>query len=77
MAFKIAQSFEKYFQKIITMLGIIGDVLPRCQVYRNLFSINKRLLQLISVAYVDIVDFCWTAKKSFRKMKRSTTGDAC
>lgn len=76
MLFKIAQSIEKYFQKIMTMLGRIGDVLPRCQVYQNLFSTNQRILQLISVAYVDIIYFCWTAKKSFRKMKKSTTSNA-
>ncbi|MCJ1267662.1 hypothetical protein MMC22_007548 [Lobaria immixta] len=72
----IAQSFEKYFEKLISMLGRIGDVLPRCQVYQNLFSTNKRLLQVISVAYVDIIHFCWTAKKAFRKMKKSTTSTA-
>ena len=72
-SFKIAQSFEKYFQKLIDMLERIGDVLPKCQVYHNLFSTNERLLQTISVAYVDIIHFCWTAKKAFRKMKKSTT----
>lgn len=77
MSFKIAQSFEKYFEKLIGMLGRIGDILPRCQVYQNLFSTNKRLLQVISVAYVDIIHFCWTAKKAFRKMKKSTTSTAC
>ena len=57
------------------MLARIGDILPRCQVYQNLFPSNERLLQAISVAYLDVIDFCWTAKNIFRKMKKSTTGD--
>lgn len=72
---QIAHSFEKYFQKLVDMLERIGDVLPRCQTYQNLFLSNTRLLQLISVAYVDIIHFCWTTKKAFRKMKKSTTGN--
>lgn len=70
---KIAQSFDKYFRKLIDMLERIGDVLPRCQVYHNLFPTNSKLLQAISVAYVDVILFCWTAKKAFRKMNKSTT----
>lgn len=73
---KIAQSFEKYFRKLTDMLERIGDVLPRCQVYQNLFSINSKLLQAISIAYIDVIHFCWTAKKAFRKMKKSTTSNA-
>lgn len=74
---KIAQSFEKYFQKLVSMLERIGDVLPKCQVFQNLFSTNGKLLQAISVAYVDIIHFCWTAKKTFRKMQKSTTCNSC
>ena len=58
------------------MLERIGDVLPKCQVFQNLFPTNKKLLQVISIAYVDIIHFCWTAKKTFRKMKKSTTSSS-
>ena len=58
------------------MLERIGDVLPRCEVYQNLLPTNRKLLQAISIAYVDVIHFCWTAKKAFRKMKKSTTSIA-
>lgn len=56
------------------MLARIGDILPRCEVYQTLFPTNERLLQAISIAYLDIIDFCWTAKNLFRKMMKSTKG---
>lgn len=55
---KIAQSFEKYFRKLIDMFVRIEDVLSRCQVYQNLFPTNRRLLQVISIAYIDVIRFC-------------------
>ncbi|KAH0538694.1 hypothetical protein FGG08_004711 [Glutinoglossum americanum] len=72
-ALDIAKTFEKYFKKLIDMFTRIGDVLPRCQVYYSLFPSHGRLLQAISVAYLDIIYFCMDAKAIFRKLKRSTT----
>ncbi|KAI9769861.1 MAG: hypothetical protein M1839_003580 [Geoglossum umbratile] len=70
---RIAKTFEKYFKKLIDMFTRIGDVLPRCQVYHSLFPSHERLLQAISMGYLDIVHFCINAKAMFRKLKRSTT----
>ena len=71
--YQIAKEFEKYFEKLIDMLTRIGDVLPRCRVYQSLFSSHERLLQAISLAYLDIIYFCMDAKETFRKLKKSTT----
>ncbi|KAI9871159.1 MAG: hypothetical protein M1830_003253, partial [Pleopsidium flavum] len=70
---QVAQAFEKYFEKLIDMFSRIGDILPRFQVYQSLFPSHERLLQAISIAYLDIIYFCMDAKKTFRKLKRSTT----
>jgi hypothetical protein len=72
--YQIAKTFEKYFKKLIDMFTRIGDILPRCQLYHSLFPGHERLLQAISVAYLDIIHFCMDAKMTFRKLKRSTTG---
>lgn len=73
---KIAKAFEKYFKKLIDMFRHIGDVLPRCQVYYSLFSDHASLLQAISRAYLDVIYFCVDAKTTFRKLKKSTTGES-
>ena len=71
---QIAKSFEKYFKKLIDMFERIGDILPTCEVYQSLFPSHGRLLQKISVVYLDIIHFCMDAKTTFRKLKKSTTG---
>jgi hypothetical protein len=55
------------------MFTRIGDILPRCQVYQSLFPNHERLLQAISMAYLDVIEFCMDAKATFRKLKVSTT----
>ena len=72
--YQIAKTFEKYFKKLIDMFTRIGDNLPRCQVYQSLFPCHGRLLQAISVVYLDIIYFCVDAKTAFRKLKERTTG---
>ena len=74
--YQIAKTFEKYFKKLIDMFTRIGDILPRCQVYHSLFPSHERLLQAISIAYLDIIHFCMDAKTTFRKLKKSTTSKA-
>ena len=71
---QIAKAFEKYFKKLIDMFERIGNILPTCEVYQSLFPSHGRLLQAISVVYVDIIHFCVDAKTTFRKLKKSTTG---
>ena len=48
------------------MFGRIGDVLPRFNIYERLFSDHERLLETLSVAYLDIISFCQDAKSTFR-----------
>ncbi|KAH0556319.1 hypothetical protein GP486_005756, partial [Trichoglossum hirsutum] len=73
IALDIAKAFEKYFKKLIDMFTRIGDVLPRCRAYYSLFPNHERLLQAISMAYLDIIHFCTDAKATFRRLKKSTT----
>ena len=67
----LAREFGKYFEKIVEMLARIGDVLPRFRVYENLFSSHGRLMEALSVAYVDIIAFCTKSKAVFRHGQRS------
>ena len=54
------------------MFSRIGDVLPRFRVYEKLFSSHERLVQSISLAYVDIIEFCRKGKAVFRHGRRSS-----
>lgn len=54
------------------MFSRIGDVLPRFRVYERLFSNHERLVQALSLAYVDIVSFCSKCKAVFRHGQRSS-----
>lgn len=48
----------------------IGDVLPRFRVYESLFPNHERLVQSLSMAYVDIIEFCSECKAVFRHGQR-------
>ncbi|KAF2228499.1 hypothetical protein EV356DRAFT_477061, partial [Viridothelium virens] len=65
----IAKGFQKYFKNITDMLTRIGDNLPRCRIYYALFPAHGRLLQAISVVYLDIIHFCIDAKAIFRELR--------
>lgn len=56
---------------MVDMFERIGDVLPQFRVYDRLFSNQERLVQALSVVYVDILKFCTNAKAVFRKGRRS------
>ena len=68
----LAREFGKYFEKTLEMLARIGDVLPRFKVYEDLFATHERLVQALSVAYLDILAFCTKAKGVFRHGRRSS-----
>ena len=53
------------------MLERIGDILPRFRAYERLFPNNERLVQSLSMVYVDILGFCSDIKAVFRRGKRS------
>lgn len=54
------------------MFERIGDVLPRFRAYERLFPNNERLVQSLSVVYLDILKFCSDVKTVFRRGKRSS-----
>jgi hypothetical protein len=64
--FQIANNFGEYFDKLLDMFTKVGDALPRFRTYEMLFPTHERLVQALSVVYVDIVTFCIEAKKVFR-----------
>ena len=53
------------------MFARIGDVLPRFRTYERLFSNHERLVEALSVAYLDIIMFCTNAKAVFRHGQRA------
>ena len=70
---QIATEFGKYFGKLVDMFARIGDVLPRFRTYERLFSDHERLIQALSMAYLDIITFCTNAKAVFRRGQRSSS----
>ncbi|KAL8756238.1 MAG: hypothetical protein Q9199_003060 [Rusavskia elegans] len=71
----LAGEFGKYFERIVDMFARIGDLLPRFRVYENLFPSHERLVQTLSVVYIDILTFCAEAKAVFRRERRSSKID--
>ena len=55
------------------MFARIGDVLPRFRTYERLFSNHDRLVEALSMAYLDIITFCINAKAVFRRGQRSSS----
>ncbi|KAL9050613.1 MAG: hypothetical protein Q9206_005021 [Seirophora lacunosa] len=68
----LAHEFGKYFERIVDMFARIGDLLPRFRVYENLFPSHERLVQALSITYVDILAFCTEAKAVFRRERRTS-----
>lgn len=59
-----ARAFEEYFTKIVAMLERIGDVLPRFDLYIQMFPTHQNLLIGVSRIYADIIQFCVKSKTS-------------
>ena len=55
------------------MFERIGDILPRFQAYERLFPSNERLVQSLSIVYVDILKFCSDVKAVFRRGNRGSS----
>ena len=70
---QIAHEFGKYFDKLVEMFVRIGDVLPRFRTYERLFSNHERLINALSIAYLDIITFCTSAKAVFRRGQCSSS----
>lgn len=69
---QLAREFGKYYDKLVDMFNCIGDMLPRFQTYEKLFPSHARLVEALSVIYVDILKFCRGAKAVFRRAKHSS-----
>ena len=70
---QLAREFGKYFEKLVDMFARIGDVLPRFRIYERLFPNSERLVQSLSLVYVDILVFCSDVKAVFRQGKRPSS----
>lgn len=65
MVIQAARAFEEYFTKIVAMLERIGDVLPRFDIYIQMFPTHQNLVIGVSMIYADIIQFCVKAKRVF------------
>jgi fungal STAND N-terminal Goodbye domain len=65
MAIQAARAFEEFFTKLVEMLQRIGDVLPRFDLYIQMFPAHQNLVVGVSRIYADIIQFCIKAKKVF------------
>ena len=54
------------------MFSRIGDVLPRFKVFEQLFRNHERVVQALSIAYIDVIKFCSSAKDVFRRGQRTS-----
>lgn len=68
---QIAGEAGRFQEKIVDMLGQIGDVLPRYRIYEVLYSKHARLLSALSEAYLDVLRFCTQVKSHFKRAKKS------
>lgn len=71
VALHLARESAKYFGKLVDMFAQIGDVLPRFRMYERLFPNHERLIQALSIVYVDILGFCSKAKEVLRRGRRA------
>ena len=70
---EIAREFGKYFEKLVDMFAQIGNLLPQLHVYEKLFPGHERLIQALSVTYLDVLGFCLDAKAVFRRGQRASS----
>ncbi|KAL8296415.1 hypothetical protein RB597_005816 [Gaeumannomyces tritici] len=63
-------NFEEYFSRLTDMLERIGDNLPRCRVYQELFPHHKPLQDGIARMFMAVVDFVRDAETVFKSSSR-------
>jgi len=71
IAIQAARAFEEYFTKLVAMLERIGDVLPRFDLYIQMFPTHLNLVVGVSRIYADIIQFCVKAKRVFSAEARA------
>jgi len=63
-------NFEEYFSRLTDMLERIGDNLPRCRIYEELFPKHKPLQDSIAQMYTAVVGFLRYAETVFKSSRR-------
>ncbi|KAK8183119.1 uncharacterized protein BKA78DRAFT_37855 [Phyllosticta capitalensis] len=66
-----AQAVDEYFEKLIAMLGRIGETLPQYSDYHRLFPNHGRLMLLLSESLASILTFCKKVKDHFNSQETS------
>ena len=72
----LSAAFEKYFERTVDILSKIGDVVPRFRVCEHLYPDRLELVQALAAFYLDILQFCTTAKAAFQKAKYKSVVNA-
>ncbi|RFU34722.1 hypothetical protein B7463_g1661, partial [Scytalidium lignicola] len=63
---EVASSFTKYFQKIVTMMEQIGDILPLYERYEQMFADSASFREALANMYFDVVLFLCRARSIFK-----------
>lgn len=65
VVFILLHSFQRYFDKILDAFSEIGRALPFWREYEAIFSDNLRLMNLLTNAYLEIIEFCVHVKELY------------
>ena len=63
----IASAYGDFFEKLTSMFGKIGQVLPNLRDYERLFQNDQRLINHLANAYFVILEFCIEVKTVFER----------
>ena len=61
----LSRASQKYFDDLLDFLERVGYALPRFRLYQAIFPGDVRLMNLLTDAYLRIIDFCTEAKTQF------------
>jgi hypothetical protein len=64
---QLASQFTEIFEKVLDAISRIGENLPRLGRFSAAFSFNDQIQEVISIVYVDIMDFYICAWKFFNR----------
>lgn len=64
---QISSTFVQSYDKILDAMALIGDALPRFQIYADLFRSNSRVKRVLCIFYKNILDFHVMTLNFFKK----------
>lgn len=67
---QIAGRFVGCFERFLDVLSLLGENLPRINEYTALFANHARIQNVLSLIYVDLLDFCVLAITFFKRRGR-------